>query len=116
MDFSLFRPLLELRAELAKATEPGAVHDKAAIALLNRVAQLRERALPLLAKQQPATDIEDVFRAAAAPLPALLDDTAAKAARPKRAAKPDKTAGTKKTATATKATKAPRARKQKLGK
>ena len=74
MDFSLFGPLLALREELGKAADLGVPHDKNTIALLKRVAQERERTLVLLAKAAPASDIGDVLRAAAAPLPVLPDE------------------------------------------
>ena len=74
MDFSLFGPLLALREELVKATDLGTPHDKGAIALLKRVAQQRERTLALIAKADPASRIDEVFRAASAPLPARPDE------------------------------------------
>ena len=98
MDFSLFGPLLALRQELGRAADLGTPLDKKAIDLLKRVAQQRERTLALIAKAQPESRIDDVFRAAAAPLPALSVESvqqilAPKSRRAVKAAKTAKTAG-----------------------
>lgn len=122
MDFSLFGPLLALREELAKAADLGTPLDKKAIGLLKRVAQQRERTLALIARAQPESRIDEVFRAAAAPLPALPVESvqqilAPKAKRAAKGAKTAKTAGTAKKAKKpkkakeTKATKATKATK-----
>ena len=96
MDFSPFGPLLDLREELAAATDPGTPHDAKAIALIKRAGQLRERTLMILAKAAPAVEIEEIFRAAAAPLPELpVEPATLVPPKARRARKPATPATTK---------------------
>jgi hypothetical protein len=114
MDFSIFGPLLELREQLLeKAADINAPQDKASVELLTRVAHLRDRALTLAAKATP-THVDEMFRAANAPLPAppAAQPEIEAVSKALRASKTAKTADTAKTVKATKTAKAPRAAKK----
>jgi hypothetical protein len=73
MDFSILEPLFKLREEVHEnLNDPAALSRPATADLLRRVAQHRERALAAIAKAKPRrTLIDDILRAAAAPLPEL---------------------------------------------
>lgn len=121
MDFSIFEPLLALREELLKKSAGiGSAPDKASIELVKRIVQQRDRTKILVAESNPASDIEEILRAAAAPLPALPEeDTRLKLTPEARRSdnttetfgKATKTAKAAKAGKVTKAKKAKRARK-----
>jgi hypothetical protein len=68
MDFSIFESLLALREQALDAVDNiSAPHDKKSIELLRNIAQHRDRVVALASKAAPAT-IDEMFRAAAAPL------------------------------------------------
>jgi hypothetical protein len=73
MDFSILEPLFKLREEVHEnLNDPAAPSRPATVDLLRRIAQHRERALAAIAKAKPRrTLIDDILRAAAAPLPEL---------------------------------------------
>src|SRR4051812_33640783 len=111
MDFSIFEPLLALREQvLEKTADVSAPLDKTSTDLLARVAQHRDRVLTLAARAAPA-QIDEIFRAASAPLAPLPVEApevvaVSKALRLRKAAKPAAAKKAKKTTNTTKTAKA----------